>query len=115
MGIGGASLYNTFGDKHALFVKALERYLNRSVRARLRRLEESRPPKQVMPAFFIEVIERSLSDRSRGGYLLINSALEISPHDLKLGTRLRATSARSRSFCVEPSGRRRPTALLPLA
>ena len=52
MGIGGASLYNSFGDKHALFVKALKRYLDRSVRARLRRLEQAHPPKQVIPAFF---------------------------------------------------------------
>src|SRR5229473_4890740 len=55
MDIGGTSLYNSFGDKRALFVKVLERYLNRSVRARLRRLEESYPPKGVIPAFFKEV------------------------------------------------------------
>jgi TetR/AcrR family transcriptional regulator, transcriptional repressor for nem operon len=88
MGIGGASVYNTFGDKRALFIRALERYLDHSVRARLRRLEESHPPKQVIPTFFREVIERSVSDRSRGGCLLINSALEISPHDSRLRTRI---------------------------
>jgi TetR/AcrR family transcriptional regulator, transcriptional repressor for nem operon len=85
MGIGGNSLYNSFGGKRTLFVKALERYLNRSVRALLRRLEESLPPKRVIPAFFKEVIDRSLNDRTRGGCLLINSALEIGPHDPKLG------------------------------
>ncbi|HEY6258539.1 MAG TPA: TetR/AcrR family transcriptional regulator [Xanthobacteraceae bacterium] len=88
MGIGGTSLYNSFGDKRALFVKALERYLNLSVRARLRRLEESYPPQRVIPAFFREVIERSLNDRTRGGCLLINSALEIGPHDPKLGSEI---------------------------
>ena len=35
------SLYNTFGDKHALFVQALERYLDHSTRARIKRLEDS--------------------------------------------------------------------------
>ena len=35
MGIGGTSLYNSFGDKRALFVKALNRYLDSSLRARL--------------------------------------------------------------------------------
>jgi TetR/AcrR family transcriptional repressor of nem operon len=88
MGVGGASLYNSFGGKRALFVKALERYLDRSVRARLRRLEESFPPEGVIPAFFKEVIERSLNDRARGGCLLINSALEIGPHDPKLGRQI---------------------------
>jgi TetR/AcrR family transcriptional repressor of nem operon len=88
MGLGGASLYNCFGGKRALFVRALERYLDRSVRARLRRLEESFPPKRVIPAFFKEVIDRSLNDRTRGGCLLINSALEIGPHDRKLGPKI---------------------------
>ena len=30
MRIGGASLYNAYGDKRALFRKSLERYANRS-------------------------------------------------------------------------------------
>lgn len=35
MGIGGASLYNAYGDKRALFAMALERYANCSMRARI--------------------------------------------------------------------------------
>ena len=88
MGIGGTSLYNSFGGKRALFVKALERYLNHSVRARLKRLEETHPPRQVIHAFFAEIIDRSLNDRTRAGCLLINSALEVSPHDPKLGRQI---------------------------
>src|SRR6516162_11927635 len=34
MGLSAPSLYNTYGDKHALFVQALERYLDHSTRAR---------------------------------------------------------------------------------
>ena len=43
MGIGGASLYNTYGDKRALFVRSLERYANRSMRERIARLEAEPP------------------------------------------------------------------------
>lgn len=88
MGISSASLYNSFGDKRSLFLKALERYLDRSVRARLQRLEESHPPGQVIPALFTEIIRRSVSDRTRGGCLLINSALEIGAHDPRLGRQI---------------------------
>ena len=88
MGICGTSLYNSFGGKRALFAQALDRYLDRSVRARLKRLEESFPPHRIIPVFFDEVIERSVTDRSRGGCLLINSALEIGPHDRKLGAEI---------------------------
>ena len=88
MGIGPTSLYNSFGDKRALFIKALERYVNCSVRARLRHLESSLPPKQAVRTLIEDVIERSLTDRTRGGCLLINSALEIAPHDPELGAEI---------------------------
>ena len=88
MGICGTSLYNSFGNKRSLFIKALERYLDRSVRARIRRLQSSLAPKRAIHAFFDEVIERSLQDRARRGCLLINSALEVAPHDRKLGVEI---------------------------
>ncbi len=85
MKISAPSLYNTYGDKHALFVRALERYLDQSTRARIRRLEDSLPPKQAIRHFIEEIIERSVKDRERRGCFLINSALEVAPHDKKLG------------------------------
>lgn len=85
MGISAPSLYNAYGDKHALFVKALERYLDQSTRARINRLESSLPPKQAVRDFIEEIIERSVNDRERRGCFLINSALEVAPHDKKLG------------------------------
>lgn len=88
MKIGGPSLYNSFGDKRTLFVKALERYVERSVRARIRRLENSLPPKRAVHTLIEEVVERSLTDRSRGGCLLINSALEVSPHDPEIAAQI---------------------------
>ncbi len=90
MGICGTSLYNAFGGKRALFVKALEHYLDRSTRARIRRLETSLPPKEAVRAFIAEIIERSLADRDRRGCFLINSALEVAPHDGELGAAIAA-------------------------
>ncbi len=85
MGISAPSLYNAYGDKHALFVQALERYLDQSTRARIKRLEDSLPPKQAIRHFIEEIIERSVNDRERRGCFLINSALEVAPHDKELG------------------------------
>jgi TetR/AcrR family transcriptional repressor of nem operon len=87
MGICGTSLYKSFGNKRALFIKALERYLDHSLRARIGRLQPL-PPKQAIRGFFDEIIERSLKDRARRGCLLINSALEVAPHDRKLGVEI---------------------------
>ena len=57
MGISGPSLYNTYGDKRALFKRALERYLDCSARALITRLEGSLPPKQAIRRFIEEIIE----------------------------------------------------------
>jgi TetR/AcrR family transcriptional repressor of nem operon len=85
MGIGGASLYNAFGDKRSLFATALERYANRSLRERIDRMERLGRPKEAIAAFFAEIITRSLADRDRKGCLLVNSALDVAPHDADIG------------------------------
>jgi TetR/AcrR family transcriptional regulator, transcriptional repressor for nem operon len=85
MGLSAPSLYNTFGDKRALFARALEHYLDHRTRMRLRRLEKALAPKQAIHQFFDEIIERSVDDRERKGCFLVNSALDIAPHDHELG------------------------------
>ncbi len=85
MGIGGASLYNAYGDKRALFVRSLERYADRSMRERIARLEACHQPKAAIRAFLAEIIDRSLEDPDRRGCLLVNSALDVAPHDAKIG------------------------------
>jgi TetR/AcrR family transcriptional repressor of nem operon len=80
MGLTAPSLYNAFGDKEKLFALALERYLDRNTRGRLRRLEETLAPKQAIAQFFAEIVEHSVNDRQRKGCFLVNSALEIAPH-----------------------------------
>jgi TetR/AcrR family transcriptional repressor of nem operon len=85
MGIGGASLYNAYGDKRALFTRSLERYASRSMRERIARLEARHQPKEAIRAFLAEIIDRSLKDPDRRGCLLVNSALDVAPHDAKIG------------------------------
>ena len=81
MGMTGASLYNAFGDKRTLFRRALAHYVERSFGDRVSRFEATRPPKEAIAAFFREIVSRSLSDKERKGCLLVNSALEVAPHD----------------------------------
>jgi TetR/AcrR family transcriptional repressor of nem operon len=81
MKITSASLYNAFGGKRSLYRRSLDHYFDQSVRDRIKRLEGALPPREAIHAFFGEVIERSLSDKQRKGCLLVNSALEVAPHD----------------------------------
>lgn len=98
MGITGTSLYNAFGDKRSLFRRVLELYAERSTRARIARLEATLPPTEAIRAFLAEIIERSLDDRDRRGCLLVNSALEIAPHDSELGAEIARRLAEIEAF-----------------
>jgi TetR/AcrR family transcriptional repressor of nem operon len=79
MGLGAPSLYNAFGDKHALFTRCLDRYLDGKMRERIRRLECDHPPRAAIERFLEEAVARSLADPR--GCLLVNAALEVAPHD----------------------------------
>ncbi|WP_418459178.1 TetR/AcrR family transcriptional regulator [Brucella intermedia] len=75
-----ASLYNAFGDKRAIYSRALTFYVERSFGDRVQRFGKL-PPKDAINAFFCEIVARSLSDADRKGCMLVNSALEVAPHD----------------------------------
>jgi len=79
-GVTGASLYNAFGDKRAIYERALSRYVETSIDDRIRRCEVL-PPLEGIEEFFAEIVRRSLSDRDRKGCMLVNAALDIAPHD----------------------------------
>jgi TetR/AcrR family transcriptional regulator, transcriptional repressor for nem operon len=79
-GITGASLYNAFGDKRALYRKALHHYVEDSIADRMRRCEEL-APREAISAFLAEIVKRSLTDRQRKGCMLVNAALDVAPHD----------------------------------
>jgi len=85
MGLGIPSLYNAFSDKRTLFVRALERYMDEGARKRIARLEATLAPKEAIRRFIGEIVERSAADKDRRGCFLINSALEVAPHDPELG------------------------------
>jgi TetR/AcrR family transcriptional repressor of nem operon len=79
-GLAGASIYNAFGDKRALYEKSLDRYVARHVVDRMRRCQKL-PPREAIDAFFAEIVSRSLNDPQHKGCMLINAALDDAPHD----------------------------------
>jgi TetR/AcrR family transcriptional repressor of nem operon len=81
MGIACASLYNAYGGKRELFVAALDHYCNSSMRERITRIESGATGFAAIDSFFADLIERSLADSDRKGCFLVNSAMEVAPHD----------------------------------
>lgn len=97
-GLTQPSLYNAFGDKRMLFRRALDHYLERTLRERILRLEAVLAPGAAISAFFGEVIERSLADVEQRGCMLVNSALEVTPDDEEMRAAVAAELAQIRDF-----------------
>jgi len=102
-GITAASLYNAYGDKRELFRTALDRYVEGTVAARMQRCS-ALPPREAIESFFGEILRRSLQDREHKGCMLVNSALEMAPHDPEFHTIIAAVLQRLEIFfldCIE--------------
>jgi TetR/AcrR family transcriptional regulator, transcriptional repressor for nem operon len=80
-GLNRGSLYDTFGDKHGLFLEAVEYYRSHVTARRLAKLEEPGLAREKIATFFREVIEFSVGEGRLLGCLMTNSAIELAPHD----------------------------------
>jgi len=102
-GITAASLYNAFGDKRALYQKALDHYVEGSISDRIQRCG-ALPPLAAIEAFFDEILTRSLADRDHKGCMLVNTALDMAPQDPEFREIVAQVLSRIEAFflkCVE--------------
>ena len=81
MGINRGSLYATFGDKRSLFIRALRHYGAVYLGQWVDALTKAHGPRGAIIAAFERAAAAALEDDARDGCLLINTALELSPHD----------------------------------
>jgi TetR/AcrR family transcriptional repressor of nem operon len=77
MGINRQSLYDTFGDKHALYLKALDRYREVESRKLFELLEGGGSVKKALRQLFSDVVEGSLCDGGRRGCFMGNAMSEL--------------------------------------
>ncbi|MBU9464676.1 TetR/AcrR family transcriptional regulator [Burkholderia multivorans] len=97
-GLTPPSLYNAFGDKRKLFLRALEHYLDKTLRNRMIRLETDLSPAMAITTFFDEIVRHSASDPAQRGCLLVNSTLEATCDDMELRQTVAAELLQLRSF-----------------
>lgn len=83
-GVNRASLYATYGDKRELFLAALRKY-DKDVRGHLlAELGLRETPRRAIAAVFDKFISQVSRPRGNWGCFLINSALELAPHDAEV-------------------------------
>ena len=88
LGIGRGSLYNTFENKHTIFLAALDRYTSRRITNLLRTLTED-SPKESFRKMFRNYIIDILNDNENKGCFLINATTELAGTDPEVAKRIK--------------------------
>lgn len=86
MGIGRGSFYDTFGDKRAIFLAALDRFEE----ARTSWMDETLEGSGMdgIEEVFRRTVEGLVGFEPRRGCLLANTAIELAPHDAEVAARI---------------------------
>jgi TetR/AcrR family transcriptional repressor of nem operon len=87
MGINRQSLYDTFGDKHTLFLQALDRYRETESRKVFEQLDRPGSVKKNLRLLFEAVVEKALSEEGRRGCFVGNSMSELAGRCKETATR----------------------------
>jgi TetR/AcrR family transcriptional repressor of nem operon len=94
MGIKRQSLYDTFGDKHALFLQTLERYYQELADEGLTRLEAPEASLATLREFLEGLLAFQTSPGARRACLIANSASELAIHDEQVAEHVRRFTRR---------------------
>jgi TetR/AcrR family transcriptional regulator, transcriptional repressor for nem operon len=91
LGVARASLYATFGDKHSLYLHALDRYVEQRDPAVVERLSVPGSPLGAVRGFIQEYGAEIAADEERRGCLVVNAAVERLPGDEQAAARVRSS------------------------
>lgn len=90
-GVARASLYATFGGKRDLYLKALDRYGDLTDPGLLDRLAQPGPALPAVRALVESYADEAAGPRGRRGCFIVNTAVELAPHDPAAARRVQAS------------------------
>jgi TetR/AcrR family transcriptional regulator, transcriptional repressor for nem operon len=82
------SLYAAFGDKHSLFLLALDRYIADALARMDGELDPRREPVAGLREYLAGYVERTAGAHGRRGCLLVATAMELAGHDAEASRRI---------------------------
>jgi len=83
-GLSRSSIYDTFGDKHGLFVRSIQLYQQDQRDAIAEFLKDGSSPKKKIQWFFQKTIKEILEDKQQKGCFIVNVVTELSGIDKKV-------------------------------
>lgn len=83
-GLSRSSLYDTYGDKHSLFLRCLRHYRSTETVSGIRYLDEAPDPAAAIRRLFQGYWEYAQAYRQHKGCLMVNTLHEVAPHDAEV-------------------------------
>jgi TetR/AcrR family transcriptional regulator, transcriptional repressor for nem operon len=80
LGINRASLYDTFGDKYSLYVRALTQYRDQNQAAVAGLFSQPRPAPDLIRELLDRAVTESVADTLCKGCFFVNAGVELAPH-----------------------------------
>jgi TetR/AcrR family transcriptional repressor of nem operon len=82
------SLYAAFGDKHSLFLRALDRYIADALARMEFEFDPRKDPIEGLRTYLAGYVERTSGSNGRRGCLLVATAMELAGQDAEVGRRV---------------------------
>ncbi len=92
LGISRSSLYDTYGDKYQLFKEALLQYRKRLAGRMIEMIDQSTDAEKTMKDIFQYVVSSSLQKKLSKGCFMVNSAIELAPHNSEVANIINANN-----------------------
>jgi TetR/AcrR family transcriptional repressor of nem operon len=84
LGISRSSLYDTFGDKHQLYLKALGAYQQNYGGQLCTLVSKSQTAETAVHDLMTMVVNELLADKQRRGCFMVNAGIELASHDTEV-------------------------------
>ena len=102
MGLQKGSIYQTFGDKHSLFINALQRYTDASYVEFKKIFADAKSPFNGMKKFLTKTLVKYASGKTlRKGCFATNSLVELGCHDQEVNDIIVRQAARIETLLAE--------------
>ncbi|MBS1500814.1 MAG: TetR/AcrR family transcriptional regulator [Bacteroidetes bacterium] len=98
LGISRSSLYDTYGDKHTLFIRALKRYRESAQQKLSKIIDEAPTAREGIRRMLEYTIKELAGDKEQKGCFLVNAAVEVAPHDAEVNKMLCENDSRMEEF-----------------
>lgn len=84
LGVNRASLYDTWGDKHKLYLASLKLYRQSASSRLLEDIRSDMPARQVIESFLMRIVNDVMMDQEKKGCFLVNATTELANLDSEI-------------------------------